>query len=76
MSAPANPRTATAVRNAVYLLPERCPCLWLVGVSAREYRELEAGEHYPRLRDVGPDLQAVRVAADVRWSGRAEPSIG
>jgi hypothetical protein len=31
---------------------------WEVGVSIREYRELE-------LRDVGPDLQAVRLAAIV-----------
>jgi hypothetical protein len=39
---------------------------WRLGVKPQEYRELEAGERFPRLQYVGPDLQAVRVAADVR----------
>ena len=35
-----------------------------LGVSIREYRELEAGESVAELPDVGPDLQDVRLAAD------------
>jgi hypothetical protein len=38
---------------------------WRLGVKPQEYRELEAGTRSPGLRDVGTDLQAVRVAADV-----------
>jgi hypothetical protein len=41
-----------------------CRAVWLVGVSVREYREVEAGHAIPRLRDLGSDLQAVRVAED------------
>ena len=40
---------------------------WELGVSVREYRELEAGTRFSELRDVGPDLQALRLAA----AGRA-----
>ena len=39
---------------------------WRRGVSVREYREIEAGERRAELGDVPPDLQAVRLAADVR----------
>jgi uncharacterized protein (UPF0264 family) len=35
-------------------------------VTVREYLELEARHKLSELRDVGPDLQAVRLAADVR----------
>ena len=42
-----------------------CQAAWRFGVSVREYREIEAGDPLADLRDVGPDLQAVRVAADV-----------
>jgi predicted transcriptional regulator len=38
---------------------------WRLGVSVREYRELEAGERSPNVRDVGSDLQDVRLAAVV-----------
>jgi hypothetical protein len=39
---------------------------WRLGISPAEYRLLEAGEPIHDFRYVGPDLQAVRVAADVR----------
>lgn len=38
---------------------------WRLGVSIREYRELEARRPLAELRDLGPDLQPVRLAADV-----------
>ena len=47
---------------------------WRLGVSVREYRELEAGDAVAELRDVGPDLQAVRLAADIRCKARSVPS--
>jgi hypothetical protein len=34
--------------------------------ASREYRELEARRSLTELRDVGPDLQAVRLAAVIR----------
>ena len=43
--------------------------------SIREYRELEAGA-LAELRDVGPDLQAVRLAADVRGDRLTRSRIG
>jgi hypothetical protein len=39
---------------------------WRLGVSVRGYREIEAGEPLAELRDVGPDLQDVRLVSDVR----------
>jgi predicted transcriptional regulator len=33
---------------------------WQLGVSVREYRELEAGKRSPSFETVGPDLQAIR----------------
>jgi hypothetical protein len=45
-----------------------CRAAWLVGVTVREYRELEAGA-FAGLRLVGSDLQAVRVVADVPEAG-------
>jgi hypothetical protein len=42
-----------------------CRAAWLIGVSVREYREIEAGDRMPRL-DLPADLRALRVAADVR----------
>lgn len=38
---------------------------WALGVSIREHREIEAGRSITELRDLGPDLQPVRLAADV-----------
>lgn len=32
---------------------------WRLGLSVREYRELEAGRSITDIRDVGPHLQAV-----------------
>jgi hypothetical protein len=46
-----------------------CQAAWRFGVSVREYRELEAGESFPTFEGVGSDLQAVRMAADVRAEG-------
>jgi hypothetical protein len=37
---------------------------WRLGVSVREYRELDR-RSITELRDVGRDLQAVRMASDV-----------
>ena len=48
-----------------------CRAAWLVGVSVREYREIEAGVRAPSPDGPPADLGAVRVAADVRrLSGR------
>ena len=41
---------------------------WRLGVSVREYREIEARRALAERGDVQPDLRAVRLAADVRWS--------
>jgi hypothetical protein len=38
---------------------------WDFGVSAREDRELEAGTPIAELRDLGPDLKALRLAAEL-----------
>jgi hypothetical protein len=38
-----------------------------IGVTAREYRETEAGGADPEPGHVPADLRAVRLAADVRW---------
>ena len=51
---------------------------WQLGVTVREYGELEAGTSITELRDVGPDLQAVRLVADVpvgqsRFFGEGRP---
>ena len=52
------------------------PAMWLeilgriLLASGREYREIEAGERWPNLGDVPPDLRAVRVASDVSWGAR------
>jgi hypothetical protein len=40
-----------------------CRAARLVGATVQEYRGLEAGVRFPTSKDVGPDLQAVRVAA-------------
>jgi Helix-turn-helix domain len=42
-----------------------CRAAWLVGVSVREYREIEAGDRTPSPRTYERNLRAVRVAADV-----------
>jgi hypothetical protein len=34
-----------------------CRAAWLVGVSVREYREIEAGDRTPSLANVSKDLQ-------------------
>jgi hypothetical protein len=36
-----------------------CRAAWELGVSIREYRELEAGAPLAALGDIRPDLQAV-----------------
>ena len=39
---------------------------WRLGITTREYREIEAGERWPKW-DVRPHLPAVRLAPDVRF---------
>jgi hypothetical protein len=46
---------------------------WLVGVSVREYREIEAGDRTPSPGTYGTDLRAVRVAPDVALDLRRFP---
>jgi hypothetical protein len=46
---------------------------WRLGVKPQECRELEERQTIARLRYLGPNPQAVRVAADVRPSG--EPTF-
>jgi hypothetical protein len=43
---------------------------WELGISIREYRELEAGTKISGLGDLRPDLQAVRLASDVHGRGQ------
>ena len=47
---------------------------WLVGLSVREYREIEAGHEGPGRGHLRARLQAVRLAADVH--GRTSVSGG
>ena len=47
---------------------------WLLGVSVREYRELEAGTRSPTFET--SDMQAVRMAADVRGGSVAAVAQG
>jgi transcriptional regulator with XRE-family HTH domain len=48
---------------------------WRLGVSVREYRELETGAHWPNWETWDRILQAVRLAADIPLLG-AEPHPG
>jgi hypothetical protein len=54
------------VAPATYSLLRMREAAWRLGVSVRGYREIEAGEPLAELRDVGPDLQDVRLVSDVR----------
>ena len=51
-----------------------CRAAWLLGVSVREYRELEAGTRSPTFET--SDMQAVRMAADVRGGSVAAVAQG
>jgi hypothetical protein len=46
-----------------------CRAAWLVGVTVREYREMEAGDRVPEFDGLGPALPALRLAANVRGVG-------
>ena len=43
-----------------------CRAAWLIGVSVREYREIEAGERIPSLSTYERIFEFLRVAANVR----------